>query len=350
MTSHFNMQEKISLTRKSTIFLLGGLLAYVIFLYFFVDFGAVASAIQRANALYYMLAFIAAVANILFHALIWRTLLHSLLIRPSFQKIISFFWIGSFVDILVPAESVSGEIARAYLMNKNSDGATGRITASIISHRVIYTATSLIALVIGSIFFNLQYGATQPLLALIIIMIIGASISLLFLILLCLKKELVWKIINSLTKILDSILRGRWHLSSLKPKAKTTLNSFYKGIKIISKRPKSWMLSIIFAIIAWFFNFIITYFIFTSLDVIVPVSAMLVVFSIVDALQAVPLGIPGEVGLIEIAMTALYTAIGVQAAVSASVTILVRSVTMWFKLVTGGIIFHRVRTNKKGIL
>jgi uncharacterized membrane protein YbhN (UPF0104 family) len=77
-------------------------------------------AINSADIKLYSLAFIAAIANIIFHSLTWRNLLDNLSIKTSFQRIYLFIWVGQVVDILVPAESISGEIARGYLLNRAS--------------------------------------------------------------------------------------------------------------------------------------------------------------------------------------------------------------------------------------
>jgi uncharacterized protein (TIRG00374 family) len=101
-------------------------------------------------------------------------------------------------------------------------------------------------------------------------------------------------------------------------------------------------LPLAFYVAAWTFNLLITYFVFLSLGIYIPLSGIIVVFSIIDALHSVPLGIPGEVGLMEIVMTTLYTALGVFPAFSATIAILVRFVTMWFKLLVGVMVVRRI--------
>jgi len=54
------------------------------------------------------------------------------------------------------------------------------------------------------------------------------------------------------------------------------------------------------------------------------------------------LGIPGEIGVMEIIMTGFFTALGIHPVLSASATMLIRIVTMWFILFTGGIMIQLV--------
>lgn len=329
--------DKPRLTRKYFLILATGLVVYVLFLYVFVDVEAIVAAIQYANPLYYALAFLAIVMNVFFHSLTWWHLLITLSIKASLKKIFSFIWIGNFVDILVPAESVSGEITRAYLMSHDSVDNTGKNTASIMSHRVIYTTMSLICFVISSIFFTMNYKMTPSLFSLSIIILVGAMGTLSFLVLLCLKRKLAWKIINSLLNLFDFILRGRWNLAQFKPKIKQILDDFYEGLKTLSNHPMSLVWPTIFSVAAWTFKMLITVLVFISLSINVPFSAIVVVFSIIDTLQTIPLGIPGEVGLIDITMTGLFTALGIPPVISATATILTRGVTLWFNLLIGGI-------------
>lgn len=347
------IRERRYLTKKSLFVLLIGISVYFMFLFFYTDVGAIMGALQSANLGLYVLAFAAAVANMVFHSLTWWNILDHLKIKSTFRNIFSFMWIGHMVDILVPAESVSGEVARVYLMDRSLNGAgarsvnnsTGRIVTSILSQRIIYTGISLIGLIAGSILFQLNYGASQPLASLIILMIVGATFSFLLLALVSFRKKLAWRVVNALLRFLGYVTRGRLDLDDLTPKARNVLDAFHEGFHLL--RDRSWTLCIPvgFSMMAWILNLSITYFALIALNVDVPLSAIIVVFSIIDALQTIPVGIPGEVGVIEIAMTTLYTALGVLPAVSATITILVRIVTMWFKLLIGIPTIHYVSTS-----
>ena len=44
---------------------------------------------------------------------------------------------------------------------------------------------------------------------------------------------------------------------------------------------------------------------------------------------------PGEVGLVEIVMTSLYGLLGVPVGISAAATVLIRVLTVWFRLLLG---------------
>jgi len=67
-------------------------------------------------------------------------------------------------------------------------------------------------------------------------------------------------------------------------------------------------------------------------------SAIVIVYSITVGIQTIPIGIPGEVGIPEIVMTTLYTLLGVPIAMSAVATLLIRVLTLWVKLLIGGVV------------
>jgi uncharacterized membrane protein YbhN (UPF0104 family) len=64
----------------------------------------------------------------------------------------------------------------------------------------------------------------------------------------------------------------------------------------------------------------------------------LITYSIILAIQGIPLGVPFEAGLPEITMTALYRVLGVPLDISATATILTRILTVWLRFFIGFIV------------
>jgi uncharacterized protein (TIRG00374 family) len=119
------------------------------------------------------------------------------------------------------------------------------------------------------------------------------------------------------------------------------LKEFHKGIEILGARPRKLVLPIGYSVLAWLFDLSIAFFVFLALPLPVQVrfSAIVIVYSIVVAVQTIPIGIPGEVGVIEIVMTTLYRLLlpGIPPATIAAATILIRALTLWVKLVISGV-------------
>ena len=77
------------------------------------------------------------------------------------------------------------------------------------------------------------------------------------------------------------------------------------------------------------------YFSFAAMGYTISLATLIIVHSLVIALKSVPVGIPAEVGVTEIAMTTLFGAFNMSLDVSAAATVLIRIVTVWFRLVIG---------------
>jgi uncharacterized protein (TIRG00374 family) len=89
---------------------------------------------------------------------------------------------------------------------------------------------------------------------------------------------------------------------------------------------------------AFFLDLLISFLVCVSLGFPVSLNTVLVVSTIIGAIQTIPLGIPGEVGITDVAMTSLYMGLGIPAAISAASTVLTRVLTVWLKILVGYIV------------
>lgn len=323
---------------KSIPFLLIGLLVFVCYLYFFVGIPEMIATIQSINPFYYSLAIVAFLLDILFYALTWHYFLLPLSVKTSFKKTFLFVWVGAFVDILVPAESVSGDVSKAYLMSKGTSENTGKVVASVVSHRILLSVVTLGSLIIGSLsFLVLRHEIPGFILNLILLVSFGTMITLVFLFLLCFKEQMTRKITDSLLRLVVFVSRGRWRLTSLRSEARRVLKAFHQAIDVLGAHPTSLVPPVVFSIVSWLFSLLISWLVFLSLDYPISFSVIVTVYSISCAIQAIPAGIPAEVGLTEVVMTGLYTTLlGPEVApLCAAATILIRILTVWLRLSIG---------------
>jgi hypothetical protein len=331
--------EKGSALKKSVPLLLLGLFAFLLYIHFFVGFTDIANTFLLADPFYYSLAFVTFLLSVTFYALTWWRLLHILSVKTTFKKPFLFTWVGTFVDLLIPAESVSGEVSRAYLMYRDSNEHAGKIVASVVGHRILSMATTLGGMIGASAFFILRYEPSELVVGFILFVAVGTAVSLFLLIYLSLKekttKRLVDWLVNLLKRFFKGRVKGRWLSSTVRK----ILKEFHKGIDILGERPRKLVVPIAFSIMAWLFEILIAFFVFSSLHVSVPFSVIVIVYSISIAVQTIPVGIPGEIGLVEIVMTSLYTLLlpGVSSAIVVVATILIRALTLWAKLVISGV-------------
>jgi uncharacterized protein (TIRG00374 family) len=330
---------KPKITWKTVIFPLIGLAAFFLYIYLFqVDIPSIIATAQRANPLLYALAAALSLVEVFFFSVSWRVLVNFLLVKLSLVKSYLFVWYGIFVDTIVPAESVSGEATRVYLITKEQGNETcGRVVASLVTHRLLGMTMNVAVLIIG---MGLLFTETQinPLIFnLILFLTFGITITLLLMILFSFKEQWSLKVINWLIRVGKAITRGRWRrqLNKIKEDASKIATSFHDSMKEFKNNPRALVSSLFYLAITWVFSLSIPYLVFMSLDFPVSWSLILITSAIVLAVKSIPLGIPFEVGLPEITMTTLYTSLGVPAGISATATILTRLITLWFRFFVG---------------
>jgi uncharacterized protein (TIRG00374 family) len=329
-----------------------GLVIFFLFLYL-LGFGKIAASLKSTNLAWYSLAFIAVAVDVLVYSIAWLYLLRSLSVKTSLKEAFLFVWIGSFVDILVPAESISGEVTKAYLMAKSSGGDTGKIVASVVSHKILNITITLTGLIIGSVLFIVKHpvGISGLILFTLLLVTVGTAILVIFLIILCIKESITERITDWGLRFITFVSRGRWQLTSLRLRTKKMLKAFHKGIQILGKTPKALVLPVVFTTAAWAFSFFIPFLVFVSLGNLVDISVIIIVYSISFAIRAIPIGVPGDVGLTESIVTYFYILLGLSPGISAAATILTAISTIGFKLLVGYIAIHwigiKILTNNK---
>jgi len=342
--------EKGKLLKRFIPLFLAGLFAFIAYLYFFVPGGLleIISTLQRTNFFLFLLAAAATVFDVVFFALTWHYFLLPLSVKVSFKKTFLYVWVSIFIDLLVPAESVSGEISRAYLMSKETGGETGKIVASLIIHRIVAMLITLGSLITGIFaFFLVGYRLPSPLiLNLTVFITVVTIITSIFLLLLCTRPSWTESIINAAIRFFNLVSRNRWKkkLDGLKLKIAEALKSFHEAIDVLGRKPRNLIEPIIFSIASWTLSLLVSYIIFFSLNYPISFSIVAIVASITVAIKAVPVGIPAEAGLSEIIMTTLYVALdpAMTIAVAATATVLIRILTAWLRLLIGFAAFQLV--------
>ena len=330
---------KPKITRKTLAFPLIGLIIFFLYIYLFqVDISAIISTVESANPLIYVLAVAASLVEVLFFAASWRVLAKTLLIKLSLMKAYLLVWYSIFVDTIIPAESVSGEAARVYIITREQGKETcGRTVASLVAHRLLGMTMNVIVLIIGMILLFAEIQLEPLIFNLISLVAIGITLTLLLIMLLSFKETWTFRIINWLVRIGNFLSRQKWNkqLTKLKEDAINIAESFHDAIKEFKHNPKALSTSLLYLAGTWFFSLSIPYLVFVSLDYQVSWGVVLITSTIVLAIKSIPFGIPFEVGIPEITMTTVYTSLLVPAEISATATILTRLITLWLRFFIG---------------
>jgi len=316
-----------------------GLIAFFLYIYIFgVDILQIITIIQSSiNPYVYLLATIAVLLDTLFFAIAWYFLLRFLAVKLSIAKALLFVWFGMFMDILIPAESLSGEISKIYLVTREQNGTTGRVTASVVAQRLIGMTINIVTLLIGAALLLMERQFFGVMLNLTLILVTLTFIFLSLLLLLCVKEEWSLRIVDKIIGFAEWVSRGRWKLTKVREEAVNAAKAFHNAMIQFGHAPKTLILASSFSVVSWILALAVFPLSFLSIGKITAISwsEMLVVFSIFTAVKSIPFGVPFEVGLPEITLTTLFILVGVPPQTSATVTILVRILTLWFRFFIG---------------
>jgi uncharacterized protein (TIRG00374 family) len=327
---------KPKITWKTFVFPLLGLVGFFIYIYFFkVDVLGIIATAKTADPLIYAIAIVFGLLEVFFFTISWRVLTNYLKIKISIFRAYLYVWYGIYVDTIVPAQSISGEVTRTYLCTRDKCGPLGKVVASLFAHRLMGMVLNVVALVAGLILLTRGVNV-NPLVFNAIIVVAAAIVGIISLmVVLSFKQQWTLKVVNFGTHFVHKISFGRVSLSKLIGQAVEVSGHFHESMVEFSRNPKAIAGSMFFLVVSWFFSLSIPFLVFQSLGHPVTWSIIIVTSAIFLAVKAIPIGVPFEVGLPEAVMTTLYISMGVSGPLAATATILVRIITLWFRFFVG---------------
>jgi hypothetical protein len=240
-----------------------------------------------------------------------------------------------YVDTIVPAQSISGEVTRTYLLTRDGCGSFGKVVASLYTHRFLGTTINAVALIAGLVLLTFGGNVNPLVFNLIILVAVVITAILILMAVLSLKQEWTLKGINWLTRFAQKISGGRIKLEKLKEESLEITTHFHDSMKEFRKSPRAIAFSSSYLLVSWFFSLSIPFLVFLSLNHPVSISIIIVTSAIFLAVKSIPVGIPFEVGLPEAVMTTLYISMGIPGAIAATATILTRIITLWLFFIIG---------------
>ena len=294
--------------------------------------------VRKANLYYYTSAFVAFFMAAFFSAVTWHTLLEALDVKSSFRRVLFLTWTGYFLDAILPEPGWSGDISKAYMLSKKDDADPGKTVASVVSQKIIGMAVTILILVVG--FGLLSLNVKLPEQVLIFFGVVMAVSVGAFLVVFYMSRSVraTKSVLNGLLiPLMSFFLRRRFDAVQFRSDAEHFLSIFHGGINTLSERKRALLRPVAFYLVSVAFDVSIVFFVFASLGYPIPVDRVLIVYALTGTLASVGVSF---VGLTEIIMTTAYQVLSIPLAVSFSVTLLTRIVTLWFKLVAGYVTFQ----------
>ncbi len=318
---------------KSTGLVVLGLSAYFAYLYS-LGFGEVAVSLSQVNLAIFGLAFLLSLLNVVFNALSWKTLVRELDYRISLLDVFFIYMSSIFLNNLIPSGSVSGETGRLYFLSKIAGNARlDSSTASVAATRIITAIPFVLGMSLGLAYLILRYEIPSWALTTCFSMIfLMVSVGVLF-VGVCFSENLLQRMVNAVIDQVEWI----FHRSANRNFYSDTTRQFQQSMLLLRKRNRPLIVSSFWAFAGWLSLNLVAFAAFRSLGVEVPIFAIFAVYSVIMVFQNLPLILPGGLGIVDILMTALFTAVGVSLHDAAAVTILARVAQLWFHTLVGGI-------------
>ncbi|UCD95896.1 MAG: flippase-like domain-containing protein [Candidatus Bathyarchaeota archaeon] len=335
------MNEKPRVLMKVIPFLLIGILAFILYLYLFVDIPQMIQVIQNTNLLIYSVATLMLFVEAFLFTLSWRYLLLPLSVKVPLRRLLAYMWIGVFADLLIPAESISGEIAKVYLVSQEPDASPGKVLASLVGQRMLGTIATMVTLLIAfTALVMLNYPLTTLVLHVLLIIAFASVIALVFLIVVCIQEDWTKRLINKILRFFELISRGRFKAIEFRSRIVETLKAFYNSLRTFASEPSKLLAPSFFFALTWLASIMVVFLVFAAIGYLQPSIPILflevaVVSTLLVGIRSIPLGIPAEVGLPDIAMAGLFTLFGIPLDISAAATILTRILTVWIRFLIG---------------
>ncbi len=336
------MNEKHNFLLKTVPLLAVGLILFLVYLLVLVDIPEMIHVISKVNVAIYILAAVALLIETTLFAATWQYLLIPLSVKISMKKTFQFVWVGIFTDLLIPAESVSGDIAKVYLISKEPDVNAGKVVASLISMRILSGITTTATLLISFLaMLILDYTVSLLMIQVLVIVTVLSALAFLLLIVFCLKENLTKRMVYALASFLEWLSRGRLKLEHIRARIIDGLKAFYGSLKVFSTKPITLVLPIVLYIFAWGFSIAIVFLVFAAIGYSDPGGPLIlllksmIVYTLLVAIKSIPLGIPAEVGMPEIFMTMSFILFGIPEEISAAATVLTRILTVWLRFFIG---------------
>jgi uncharacterized protein (TIRG00374 family) len=310
------------------IILIFGLIAFLLYVYFYINPAEVYDILSKISIEYYVLAFVSYFFFAFFSSLVWYRLLSNLSIKVSKRKVLLFTWVGLFFDAAIPQLGWSGEVSKTYLLARDSKIDAGKIGASVVGQKLFTMTMTIVALSLGLVLVLVNYSLPLMVVLLISTVLVLSITSLLIVYYVSNKPKATAALLTWAIKIV-LFFRRHWNPEKFKDKAENLLKEFHQGFHQLISKPKKLMLPIVFAVASFICEVSVIFLTFVALGFPVPVDNVLIVFTLTGTLQTIGITF---FGFPELIMTLSFSALLIPTPLALSVTLLTRVVNLWFRL------------------
>ena len=315
-----------------------GLVAFILYLWFFVGFDGLFTLLSQINmyqySLFLGLAVAALFAAVVFDSMIWHSLLDSLSVKVRLRKLVLYNWIGNFVELIIPGATVGGEVARIALAQKETKHDTGIAAATVIGSRLISTFVYSGGLLVSFLFLLLTRNLPTYLITPVILVVAGTGTVVACIFVIAFKAGAVDKVSALIGWIIRYVIKNPIRQENLRSRIHDSISSFSEVFKSYKAHPRHLIKPTLYAMVSWLFNLVVYLMIFYALNfTAISLIDLATVFCIITTVETITAGIP--VGAVEVTMINLFALYGVPLAIAGAATTLARLMTFWSQIIVG---------------
>jgi uncharacterized protein (TIRG00374 family) len=330
-------ETKPKISKNVLLLSIAGLIAFLLYLFYFVGVSNFVSSIERVNFFYYSLAFVFVVVTVFCYSMVWHGLLCNLSCKLKIKTAFFFTWIGIFVDSFVPS-GLSGDLFKSYWLSRTSGYSTGQIASTVIGQKILIIAVTLGSLLSGLLLWALGYGVIDTV---VVSAIIGIAFILVFTLFLLFylsgKPTATSTLLRFIIRLICFVRGNRWNPSDFQAKAEKSLDSFHKGIETLKMNRRALAKPVVFSLLAWASDLAVFFLCFTAIGYNLFADRALIAYALTATLAIEGFSF---IGFNEIIRSSIFIALGIPPAISATSTLLNRFATFWFKLIVSYAVFQ----------
>lgn len=217
--------------------------------------------------------------------------------------------VSTTVNYIVSSLGVSGFALRAHLLNRRRVPFGTCVTASIVITVLLYFVLAIIILQ-GSVLMLFNSSATTMQLlknfSLIIVMCAVCVVITAFLF----NNELRSKWLRKCFRIMNKVLYRVFRALIPKGKYDDFMDQLDEGIDLIHRKKNKLTMTIIYVCADWLFTILVLYFAFRAVGIHITAGVLVAGFAVGMVTTLIPI-LPGGLGAMELAMTAVYSQMGI---------------------------------------
>jgi len=343
-------RERIELptpnARKSITLVAVGTSLYLMYLYH-VGFSEIAESMRSVDIRIFSLGFVLALLGVLFDGLAWRRVAQKFDCSISIADAFLIYLSCIFLNNLIPSGSFSGETARIYFLEKIASPGIDRASATVAASRIITSIPFFLGVAVGMGYLVMETNAPGWAIATcsgIAVVLLGINA---IFVGICFSSGWLEGIVSGLIEFVEKV----FHRNVNRNLCIGIVRRFHSAMSGFTEHRRTILVSTIWSLAAWLCMNLVAFVTFRSMGIEVPMWAIFAVYAVMIFIQMLPLVLPGGIGLVDIVMITLFSAIGVPTSYAVAATILSRLIQLWFLTIAGGAatgyLLKRIDENRK---